>query len=118
MLRRSQQQFSHKISEYVLSEFSSFDSENRTKFSKNNRIFPKTYLFLSGEEEAGEYLEEIINDPSIVSQRMLNVYRSKDKYRNEKWLREVSENEALLQNTKGLKTLIAQNFSMYRDKTN
>jgi|688.fasta_scaffold479927_1 hypothetical protein len=49
---------------------------------------------------------------------MLNVYRSKDKYRNEKWLREVSENEALLQNTKGLKTLLAQNFSMYRDKTN
>lgn len=47
---------------------------------------------------------------------MLNVYRSKDKYRNEKWLREVSENEALLHNTKGLKILIAQNFSTYKDK--
>lgn len=77
---------SHRLAEYVLSEYTSDDSTIEER--KRKKIFPNIFLFNSdGEEEKGDYIDFVVNEKSRENKRLLSIYTSKDKHRNDKWVK-------------------------------
>jgi hypothetical protein len=70
----------------VLSEYTSDDSTIEER--KRKKIFPNIFLFNSdGEEEKGDYIDFVVNEKSRENKRLLSIYTSKDKHRNDKWVK-------------------------------
>lgn len=77
---------SYRLAEYVLSEYTSDDSTIEER--KRKKIFPNIFLFNSdGEEEKGDYIDFVVNEKSRENKRLLSIYTSKDKHRNDKWVK-------------------------------